>query len=82
MFYKLLWDHADKSLIPTIFHPDFTFRGSLGPTLVGYQGAQPVRAWRYSRSDRPDARSGNARWLTPCGPETILDLSSSQSLIF
>ena len=35
VFYKLLWDHADKSLIPTIFHPDFTFRGSLGPTLVG-----------------------------------------------
>ena len=37
VFYKLLWDHADKSLIPTIFHPDFSFRGSLGPTLVGYR---------------------------------------------
>lgn len=37
VFYKELWDHADKSLIPTIFHPDFTFRGSLGPTLVGHQ---------------------------------------------
>jgi SnoaL-like polyketide cyclase len=36
VFYKELWDYADKSLIPTIFHPDFTFRGSLGPTLVGY----------------------------------------------
>jgi predicted ester cyclase len=37
LFYSQLWDHADKSLIPTIFHPNFTFRGSLGPTLVGYE---------------------------------------------
>jgi predicted ester cyclase len=37
VFYKELWDRADKSLIPTIFHPDFTFRGSLGRTLVGYE---------------------------------------------
>jgi predicted ester cyclase len=37
VFYKELWDHADKSLIPAIFHPDFTFRGSLGPTLVGHK---------------------------------------------
>jgi predicted ester cyclase len=37
MFYKELWDHADKSLSPTIFHPDFSFRGSLGPTLVGHE---------------------------------------------
>jgi len=36
VFYKELWDHADKSLIPQIFHRDFTFRGSLGPTLVGH----------------------------------------------
>jgi predicted ester cyclase len=36
-FYSELWDRADKSLIPTIFHPDFTFRGSLGRTLVGYE---------------------------------------------
>ncbi len=35
-FYKDMWDHADKSLIPTIFHAGFTFRGSLGPTLVGH----------------------------------------------
>jgi predicted ester cyclase len=35
MFYKDMWDHADKSLIPKIFHEGFTFRGSLGPTLVG-----------------------------------------------
>ncbi len=35
-FYKELWDRADKSLIPRIFHEGFTFRGSLGPTLTGY----------------------------------------------
>jgi predicted ester cyclase len=37
VFYKETWDRADKSLIPTIFHADFTFRGSLGPTLVGHE---------------------------------------------
>ncbi|MGH6664191.1 MAG: ester cyclase [Pseudolabrys sp.] len=37
VFYKELWDRADKSLIPKIFHPGFTFRGSLGPTLTGYE---------------------------------------------
>jgi predicted ester cyclase len=37
VFYKELWDHADKSLIPHIFHEGFTFRGSLGPTLTGYE---------------------------------------------
>ena len=37
VFYKELWDHADKSLIPSIFHDGFTFRGSLGPTLVGHE---------------------------------------------
>lgn len=35
-FYKDMWDHADVSLVPKLFHPDFTFRGSLGPTLVGH----------------------------------------------
>ncbi|QRG09398.1 ester cyclase [Xanthobacter dioxanivorans] len=44
MFYKDMWDHADVGLIPQIFHPDFTFRGSLGPTLVGHaQFADYVR---------------------------------------
>jgi len=37
VFYEEMWDRADKSLIPRIFHPDFTFRGSLGPTLVGHE---------------------------------------------
>jgi predicted ester cyclase len=36
VFYKEMWDRADKSLIPSIFHPDFTFRGSLGRSLVGH----------------------------------------------
>ena len=36
VFYKELWDHADKTLIPKLFHEGFTFRGSLGPTLVGH----------------------------------------------
>jgi SnoaL-like polyketide cyclase len=35
-FYKELWDYADKTLIPHLFHEDFTFRGSLGPVLVGH----------------------------------------------
>lgn len=35
-FYKTMWDHADKSLIPGIFHDGFTFRGSLGPVLTGH----------------------------------------------
>jgi len=36
VFYKEMWDKADKRLIPEIFHDGFTFRGSLGPTLVGH----------------------------------------------
>jgi len=35
-FYKEMWDRADIALVPKIFHPDFTFRGSLGPELVGH----------------------------------------------
>ena len=37
VFFKEKWDKADKSLIPNIFHPNFTFRGSLGPVLCGYE---------------------------------------------
>jgi predicted ester cyclase len=36
VFYKEMWDRADKTLIPSLFHADFTFRGSLGPVLVGH----------------------------------------------
>jgi predicted ester cyclase len=37
VFYRELWDRADKSLIVKVFHPDFTFRGSLGRALVGHE---------------------------------------------
>ncbi len=37
IFFKEMWEKADKSLIPVIFHPDFTFRGSLGSVLRGYE---------------------------------------------
>ena len=37
IFYKEMWDKADVSLVPRIFHPDFTFRGSLGPTHIGFE---------------------------------------------
>ena len=36
IFFKEMWDKADKKLISNIFHSDFTFRGSLGPVLRGY----------------------------------------------
>ena len=36
VFYKELWDKVDVSLVPRLFHPDFTFRGSLGPELRGH----------------------------------------------
>lgn len=37
VFYKELWDRADVALVPRLFHADFTFRGSLGPELVGHE---------------------------------------------
>jgi predicted ester cyclase len=37
VFYKEMWDHANVALVPQLFHPDFTFRGSLGPQLVGHE---------------------------------------------
>jgi predicted ester cyclase len=37
VFYKEMWDRADVGLVPQLFHPDFTFRGSLGPQLVGHR---------------------------------------------
>ena len=42
VFYKELWDHADKSLIPKIFHDGFTFRGSLGPDACRRTNNSPV----------------------------------------
>lgn len=37
VFYKEMWDHANIALVPQLFHADFTFRGSLGPQLVGHE---------------------------------------------
>jgi predicted ester cyclase len=37
VFYKEMWDNADTSLVPHLFHPNFTFRGSLGPQLSGHE---------------------------------------------
>jgi len=37
LFYDEMWNKADKSRIAEIFHPGFSFRGSLGPVLTGHQ---------------------------------------------
>jgi predicted ester cyclase len=37
VFFQEMWDKADKSLIPKLLHPDFTFQGSLGPVLRGHE---------------------------------------------
>ena len=37
VFYKEMWDHANTALVPQLFHPGFTFRGSLGPALIGHE---------------------------------------------
>jgi predicted ester cyclase len=36
-FYDELWNGPDLSLVGALLHPDVTFRGSLGDTLVGHQ---------------------------------------------
>lgn len=45
IFFKEMWDKADKSLIPKLFHPDFTFRGSLGPVLRGREQLRVMKIW-------------------------------------
>lgn len=45
VFYKDLWDKSDLTLVPQIFHPDFTFRGSLGPVLVGHRQFSDYVSW-------------------------------------
>jgi predicted ester cyclase len=44
-FYKDMWDHGDIKLVPEIFHDDFTFRGSLGPVLIGHRQFSDYVAW-------------------------------------
>ena len=50
-FYKELWDKADLSLVPKIFHHDFTFRGSLGPVLVGHRQFSDYVSWLTTTLD-------------------------------
>lgn len=50
-FYKDMWDHAAVDLIPSIFHDDFTFRGSLGPVLVGHRAFADYVRWVTSSLD-------------------------------
>jgi len=35
-FYDRVWNRIDKTAIPELLHADFTFRGSLGPTMGGH----------------------------------------------
>ena len=35
-FYDRIWNRMDKAAIPELILPDFTFRGSLGPTMTGH----------------------------------------------
>lgn len=35
-FYAEVWNRHDRSAIPSLLQPDFTFRGSLGQSTTGY----------------------------------------------
>ena len=37
VFYKEMWDYSNTSLVAQLFHRGFTFRGSLGPVLIGHE---------------------------------------------
>jgi len=37
-FYQVIWEAHDKSAIPPLLHPEFTFRGSLGQRKQGHRG--------------------------------------------
>lgn len=38
LFYDVLWNKHDKTVIPEILHPELTFRGSLGEEKSGPGG--------------------------------------------
>ena len=48
IFYEEMWDKADLSLIPKLSHRDFTFRGSLGPVLIGHEQFGQYVSWLTS----------------------------------
>lgn len=50
-FYKDMWDRAAVDLIPEIFHEGFTFRGSLGPVLIGHNMFADYVRWVTSSLD-------------------------------
>jgi predicted ester cyclase len=35
-FYERIWNRQEKAAIAQLIHLDFTFRGSLGPTMTGH----------------------------------------------
>ena len=37
-FYDEIWNRQRLDLVPSVLHPEVTFRGSLGPTRTGHQG--------------------------------------------
>ena len=37
-FYNVLWNTHDLEAIPSVLHPNFRFRGSLGETKMGHEG--------------------------------------------
>ena len=37
-FYADVWNRRDKSKIPILLQPEFTFRGSLGQATIGHDG--------------------------------------------
>lgn len=50
-FYKDMWDKHDTSIIPDLIHPGFTFRGSLGPVLVGHAEFASYVRWLTTTLD-------------------------------
>jgi predicted ester cyclase len=51
LFYKEVWEKGDLSHVPGIFHEGFTFRGSLGPSVVGHDAFGAYVKWLLSALD-------------------------------
>jgi hypothetical protein len=41
-FYDRIWNRLDKAAISELIHADFTFRGSLGPTMTATRLSPPM----------------------------------------
>jgi predicted ester cyclase len=68
IFYEIIWNQHDKSVIPDVIHDSFIFRGSLGLEKNGHSGF-------IEYIDMVHNALGNYT----C---TILDLVSEQSKVF